>query len=168
MKKNPFELAYKKYHRELYFYALSLCRHEELAKDLVSETFYKAFLTLETPDNNIKFWLFRVLKNLFIDYQRTSKYHFSLEDYEIILDNQNQDSPLKKIIKNERDHEIYKKILSLTPNNYREIIILYYYGGLSIKEIAVTLNSNPSTIKTTLHRARKKLKRLMKEDIYEF
>ncbi|WP_353892438.1 sigma factor-like helix-turn-helix DNA-binding protein [Proteinivorax hydrogeniformans] len=58
--------------------------------------------------------------------------------------------------------------VTLTPKTYKEVIILYYYGGLSIKEIAKTLDSNPSLIKTTLYRARKKLQRILKEDSYEF
>ncbi|MDZ7834401.1 MAG: RNA polymerase sigma factor [Alkalibacterium sp.] len=70
MKSDAMDRAYRKYHKELYLYALSLCRDDELAKDLVSETFYKAFIGSNVPEGSFKYWLFRVLKNHFIDLKR--------------------------------------------------------------------------------------------------
>ena len=62
MRSGRIDEIYEKYYKELYLYALSLCREEELAKDLVSETFFRALLASNHPsinDESFKFWLFR-------------------------------------------------------------------------------------------------------------
>ena len=44
------------------------------------------------------------------------------------------------------------------PIKYREVVILYYYKELSIKEICAILNEKESTLQSRLLRSRKKLK----------
>ncbi|WP_353892437.1 sigma-70 family RNA polymerase sigma factor [Proteinivorax hydrogeniformans] len=108
MEKDALEKVYKKYYKELYFYVLSLCNDHDLANDLVSDTFYKAFLTLDKPDDSLKFWLFRVAKNLFIDLKRKKEeQNSSIDDYAPFIVGDN--SPLKTILANERDLRLYEK-----------------------------------------------------------
>ena len=52
------------------------------------------------------------------------------------------------------------------PYKYRIVIHLFYYDELSIEEIAKILRSKPSTVRTQLTRARKKLETMIKEDNY--
>ena len=67
------EKLYVKYYKELYIYAFSLCKDYHMAQDLASATFYKAILSFENNESYIKFWLFRVCKNLFLYYIRKDK-----------------------------------------------------------------------------------------------
>ncbi len=53
------EKLYIKYYRDVYLYALSLCKDHHLAQDLTAEAFYRAYLSVEETDY-IKYWLFRV------------------------------------------------------------------------------------------------------------
>ena len=67
MKNETLENIYLTYYHEVYLYTLSLCGNVHMAEDLTSETFYKALLSLEGQRQNVKFWLFKVSRNLFYD-----------------------------------------------------------------------------------------------------
>lgn len=149
------EQLYLKYYKELYLYAFSLCKDYHMAQDLASDTFYKAILSFDNKESYIKFWLFRVCKNLFLDYIRKDKelnYTDRLEEI-IIL----EETPLDKLIDSEEKMRLYQLVMGLPPS-YREIIILYYYCDFSLKEITRATGLTDSNAKVLLYRARKKLK----------
>lgn len=162
MNNDNFEILYKKYNRELYIYALSLCKDYHLSQDLVSETFFKALLSLDIGEGYIKYWLFRVCKNLYLDYLKKNS---RLEDMEVSANKLSiEDDTLDKIILNEDRRRIYYKVLSLQLS-YKEIIILYYYCNLSLKEISSITGISQGAARTLLFRARKKLKEFLEEEI---
>jgi RNA polymerase sigma factor (sigma-70 family) len=157
-----FEILYKKYNRELYIYALSLCKDYHLSQDLVSETFFKALLSLDIGEGYIKYWLFRVCKNLYLDYIKKNS---RLEDIELNANKLSvEDDTLDKIILNEERRRIYYEVLSLQPS-YKEIVILFYYCNLSLKEISEVAGISQGAARTLLFRARKKLKEFLEEEI---
>jgi len=156
MVNNQLEKLYIKYHRELYLYAFSLCRDHHLAQDLTSETFFKAMLSIK--DNNlqyIKYWLFRVCKNLFLDHTRKDKEFSNTEGLENMF--KIEDTPLDKLIDNEEKKHLYNLVVNLR-TSYKEILILYYYCDFTIKEISETIGLTEGAAKTLLFRARKKLR----------
>jgi len=156
------EFLYNKYNRDLYIYALSLCKDHHLSQDLVSETFFKALLSLDIGEGYIKYWLFRVCKNLYLDYLKKNS---RLEDMESSVNKLAiEDSTLDKIILNEDRRRIYFEVLSLQPS-YKEIVILFYYCNLSLKEISSITGISQGAARTLLFRARKKLKEFLEEDI---
>ena len=120
MLKDRLEALYIKYHRELYLYAFSLCKEHYLAQDLTSETFFKAILSLDDDVSYIKYWLFRVCKNLFIDHMRKDKGLINTEGLENILTTGT--TPLDNLIESEGKKYLYSEIIEL-PYSYREIII---------------------------------------------
>ncbi|NBG88848.1 RNA polymerase sigma factor [Isachenkonia alkalipeptolytica] len=159
---------YQEHHNELYLYALSLCQREDMAKDLVNESFYKAFITSNLPTGTFKYWLFRVLKNLFLDAKRKNREVFK-EDMDLKPVTVNEGgSPPGSLFLKERNRRLYEHLLRLEPERYREILYLYYYGELSVKEISKTIQESETHTKTLLYRARKKLGKNLKEDPYEF
>lgn len=160
LKKDWMEEIYIKYHKELYLYAFSLCKNHHLAQDLTSDTFFKAYLSLE-DSCPVKYWLFRVCRNLYFDFLRQNK-EYSAED---VLERTlfSTETPLDKLIKSEEKRNLYNLILSLN-ESYKEILILYYFCGFSIKEISQMKNITESAIKTKLFRARMKLKKEMEEE----
>lgn len=149
------EEIYIKYHRELYLYALSLCKNYHLAQDLTSEAFFKAYLSLDDV-TYIKYWLFRVCKNLYFDYLKKNREI----SHDNILENtlSNNETPLDKIIDSEESKYLYNKIINLN-ESYKEVLILYYFCGFSLKEISQARNTTEGAAKTMLFRARKRLKK---------
>lgn len=168
MKPDAIDKAYKNYHKELHLYTLSLCRDEVMAKDLVSETFYKALITSNKPDGPFKFWLFRVLKNHYIDVKRKEGRSSPVDYHDETLKETPDKEPASRYLKQDRDKRLYRHLMTLEPEIYREVLHLFYYGELSIKNIAQTLGVSEMNAKTLLYRARKKLGRRLKEDTYEF
>ena len=161
MKNIQLEEAYTRYHIELYLYALSLCQNHHQAQDLVSETFYKALLSLDENKTYIKFWLFRVCKNLFLDGTRKEKGYSQIESLQEILSN--GETPLDQVINNEERMRVYYQVLKLPPAS-KEAVILYYYCGFSIKEISTALGTSEGAAKALLFRARKTLNAALKEE----
>ena len=155
MLNDQLETLYIKYHRELYLYAFSMCKDHHLAQDLTSETFYKAILSLDDNVSYIKYWLFRVCKNLFIDHERKDKEYSNTEGLEHILTS--DITPLDSLLESEDKKHLYNQVLNLH-NSYREILILYYYCDFTLNEICKTTGMTASSAKTLLFRARKKLK----------
>lgn len=155
MEQDQLENLYIEYYRELYLYAFSLCKDYYLAQDLASDTFYKAILSLDDNVSYIKYWLFRVCKNLFIDYKRKDK---EFNDTDRLNDIPSlEDNPLDKLIGSEENKEIYQLVMGLQ-TSFREVIILYYYCGFSISEISKTTGFTESNTKVLLFRARKRLR----------
>ena len=61
------------------------------------------------------------------------------------------------------DHAVYDAVMEL-PEKYRTAVHLFYYEGYSVEEIGRMTDTNPSTVKSHLHRAREALRRALKED----
>jgi RNA polymerase sigma factor (sigma-70 family) len=162
VKNDDFEHLYKKYNRELYIYALSLCKDHHLSQDLVSETFFKALLSLDIGEGYIKYWLFKVCKNLYLDYLKKNGRLEDIESHSKKLSI--EDNTLDKIILNEDRRRIYFEVLSLQ-TSYKEIVILYYYCNFSLKEISEVAGISQGAARTLLFRARKKLKEFLEEEI---
>lgn len=161
MTNKKLEKLYVLYHRELYLYAYSLCGDHHQAQDLASETFFKALLSLDEDKPYIKYWLFRICKNLCIDNVRKDKEESTMDKFENLLIT--NDTPLDKVIDNEERKGIYRSVMKLN-SSYREIIVLYYYCDFSLKEISQTTGLSYGAAKTLLFRARKKLKTRLEED----
>lgn len=132
-----------------------------VAQDLTSETFFKALLSLDDNVPYIKYWLLRVCKNLYFDYVRKDKEYSNTKGLEDILSI--QDTTLDKIINSAEKKKLYNLVINLRPS-YREILILYYYCDLTLKEISETTDLTEGAAKTMLFRARKKLKIKLEEN----
>ncbi len=68
----------------------------------------------------------------------------------------------------QKEHQDLYRELQRLPVKYRSVIHLFYYEELSIEEIGRILNAKPSTVRTRLTRAREMLRRMLKEEYYDF
>ena len=64
------------------------------------------------------------------------------------------------------DTSVFQAVMALG-EKYRVVVYMYYYEGYSTPEIADVIGKNETTIRSLLHRARNKLKDMLKED-YDF
>ena len=158
MKKDIIDRVYKKYYRDVYLYIYSLCKNHHEAEILVSDTFFKAILSLDGREVHLKYWLLRVGKNLWLDSLK-KKPQLSIEDNHI----DQSKGPLDQLILNEAQRTVYEAIVGLS-SQYKEILIYYYFNGFSLKEIAEMKKISPGAARTLLYRARIKLKAELKEE----
>jgi len=135
-----------------------LCQNHAVAEDIVSEAFVKVILSIECADRNIKLWMFRVCKNLWVDYHRKNKRlsGVKIED----LDITDKNDFIEGIIRDGRAKAVYKAVLSLA-EPYKESIILFYYLDMKQNEIAKILGISDGAARTIIYRARKMLKELL-------
>jgi RNA polymerase sigma-70 factor (ECF subfamily) len=156
----------------MYNFAYKLTLDEEDAKDLVQDTFLKAFRFMGSFERgtNAKAWLFRILKNSFInefrrqsklpkkvDYQEVEAYYNSDDaDYESTIDLRTE------AVKNLIGDEVTTAINNL-PVEFRTVIILADLENFSYEEMATILDIPVGTVRSRLHRARTILKQKLEQ-----
>ncbi|SDI44595.1 RNA polymerase sigma-70 factor, ECF subfamily [Alteribacillus persepolensis] len=145
--------------------AFSYVKDKETAKDMVQNTFIKCYENLDNFrfESSIKTWLYRITINQCKDYLRS--WHFRRVQARSFLESAIGTflpSAEDNLIKNTEAKEMKRLIFSLS-KNHREVIFLYYYESLSIKEIAEVAELNVNTVKTRLSRAKQRLKILIEE-----
>ncbi|QGQ96464.1 sigma-70 family RNA polymerase sigma factor [Paenibacillus psychroresistens] len=141
-------------------YAFSLTRKREQADDITQEVFIKVYRNLFTFRNeaSIKTWLFTITRNTAYSYRRTAFFRkVSLVSHAETL--QTQRSAENEVMEKIGVSDIWEKVMQL-PLKYREVIILFGYDQLSMKEIAEVLDINEGTVKSRLHNARLRLLKL--------
>ena len=156
MKSEMLEALFAEHYNSALFYALSLTKDKALAEDLVSTAFFKALQKYDDDAVSFKSWLLTVVRHGYVShlrrYKRQAELSESLHDESEAL--------LETIIKDEEYRALYHAI-SLLPEQYSEAITLFYFEDLSVKEIARVMKKSEMVVKTTLCRARIKLKELL-------
>jgi RNA polymerase sigma-70 factor (ECF subfamily) len=155
----------------LFGFAYSLCLNDAIAKDLVQDTFYKAITNISKYKKNTKAkaWLFNILKNTFINQYRKQKKRPKQVDYEEFMVYQNQNTLFNdtsftdlrvRLIQNTVGDEILNALNELNIK-HRTILLLSDLEEFSYEEISKILNIPIGTVRSRLHRARNKMKRLL-------
>jgi RNA polymerase sigma-70 factor, ECF subfamily len=130
------------------------------AEDAAQETFLRAYTRLDSYDPTRKFssWLLAIAAHYCIDRLRRRRFNpASWEDLDCAnWLSSSQPGPEATLITREAHHRV-QKLLDLLPPHYRATIILHYWHDLSYIEIAETLHSTVSAIKSQLFRARQKM-----------
>lgn len=151
----------------LYNFGHRLTYNEDDAKDLVQDTFMKSYRFINSFQigTNSKAWLFRILKNSFInDYRKKSKQPAKV-DYGEVEGYYNSEGTQKAIttdlrvdtVKNMIGDEITNALNSLDVD-FRTVIILCDIEGFTYEEMAKILDIPIGTVRSRLHRARNLLK----------
>lgn len=78
-----------------------------------------------------------------------------------------QELPEDLPFRHQEDYQLYGYLQQLSAK-YRSVIHLFYYEEMSVEEIGRLLHLKPSTVRTRLTRAREKLRRILKEEDYDF
>lgn len=161
MKNEVLEELFKKYYNEAKLYVASLCRDSALADEIVSSSFYKAFTKLDEAGNNFKFWLFKVCRNTYFDMLRRRGRLTALSES---MASEEEGDLADRLIKQEEYAALYRAI-SLLKENLREVIELYYFGEMSVAEIAGITEESTANVKVMLYRGRMKLKQILEGQI---
>lgn len=151
-----------KYTEKIYGYAIKRTRNRYEAEELSQQIMLEALSSLEKLRDEKAFhgWLWSLANNTYKRWlyteHRFNYYNISITETTILSD-ETLDSTL---IHKEDEVEIKKEISKLS-STWREIIILHYFEGKSIAEIAQQTSLSEGTIKWRLHEAREKIKKEM-------
>jgi len=132
----------------MYRLAFSILRNEADAEDAVSETVLKAYEKLDKLRNTNKFkpWIMKILVNqakTMLRGKNRIDLMADMEQLEMSFDNQTG--------------ELWS-VVSELEEEFRNVVILFYYEDMTTREIAKTLQIAEGTVKSRLSRAREKLK----------
>lgn len=155
-----FEALAKEYGTDLYRYGLWLCGNDALAKDLVQETFLRAWKALHNLKEQaaVKGWLITILRREFARTFERKVPKFTDLDSVVIEETKNL-SPEDQL-----ERKLLREGILRLPVRYREPLLLQVVMGYSCKEIATQLGLSKSAVMTQLFRAREKLKTMLQKD----
>lgn len=132
------------------------------AEDATQEAFLRAYLNINRYDvkRSFKTWVMSIASNHCIDRLRKRRMHYvSLDDEPTaaaLALSSSDPLPEHATLQNERSERIQDLLLELDPD-YRVAVILRYWYDYSYAEIAQTMSTTESAIKSRLFRARKSL-----------
>ncbi len=147
-------------------FAYHLCYNENDADDLVQETYLKAhrFLDKYVEGTNAKAWLFKILKNAYInEYRKKSKRPTKVDFEDVVNFHDSEDSHRgffdlrEELFQNMMGDEVTIAINSL-PIDFRTVILLCDVEGFTYEEIAKIIDVPIGTVRSRLFRARNMLK----------
>lgn len=148
--------AMARHGRAVYALAYARTRSAFDAEDIYQEAFLR-LLTCDTPfqsDEHLKAWLIRVTHNLSCNLARSAWRRLTVGG-QALVDAAAPPPPQESLV--------LQAALDRLPKRCREIIHLFYYEDMSVNEIAQALGMQPSTVRTQLTRARKKLRTDLEE-----
>ena len=169
-----FEAAAMPFVDALYNTAYRMTRNPEDAEDLVQETYLKAYRYYDKFEEgtNFKAWLFKIMKNTFINNYRKRQQSPAFSDFADIEESfesqVNEDSvrqiknPEEELLENVLDQDV-QLALDRLPPDYRMVVILADLEGFSYKEIADILEVPVGTVMSRLYRGRRLLEAAMLE-----
>ncbi|MDQ5901670.1 MAG: hypothetical protein QG580_385 [Patescibacteria group bacterium] len=156
--------SYEEFSDAIFRYAFFQTSNREVALDIAQDTFIKTWQYLQKGEEieNIKAFLYRVAKNLIIDYRRKKKSSSLDEIMETGLDFKTDED-----IEEEKQKEFEKqkviKTIDQIDEKYKEIVLMRYVEEMSIKEIGETLGLSDNHVSVMIHRGVDKLKKLLKD-----
>ena len=150
------EQAFDDYHKAVYRFVYRLAGRADLAEDITQDCFLALLRKPQSWDPNrgdMKTYLFSIARNLAFKHYRDdhAKGHVDEGRVALIVDDR-ADQELSAVV---------AQMLSQLPDLQREALILFEYEGFQLAEIARIVNADAGVVKSRLHRARERLKRML-------
>lgn len=135
-------------------FAISLCRSRDIADELVQITAEKAFAARDRfdPATRLDAWLFRIMRNSWIDMARRRKTQGTQINIDDAPDAATVDG--RHVVETSIMLKSARKAMDELPENQREVMLLICVEELSYKEAAAILDTPIGTIMSRLARAR--------------
>jgi RNA polymerase sigma-70 factor, ECF subfamily len=166
IQKEEFEREAMPHMSLLHNYAYKMTGNELDADDLVQDTYLRAYRFFHKFEKgtNCKAWLFRIMKNLFINNYRKNQKQPNKVDYDEIenffetikSDKLDSNDLQEKVFANLLDDELTRALNSMQ-DDFKTVVILCDIEGLSYEEIADFVQCPIGTVRSRLHRGRKML-----------
>lgn len=152
----------------LYTFAYHLTYNEDDANDLVQDTYLKAYRFIDNylEGTNAKAWLFKILKNAFINQYRKRTKQPTRVDYEEVINFHEEEEDTNYSSYMDLREEMFQTMMgdevtnaiNALPVDFRVVILLCDIEGFTYEEIAKIVDIPIGTVRSRLHRSRNMLK----------
>lgn len=168
-----FEKIYRHFFSKIYRYISLRILNKDIAEDLTSEVFIRVYRNLNKVNLNaitIKVWIYKIARNLIIDYFRSSQNRINMKSFDEYLEKDKEieslDSALVDQGENFLNGMLFKNeklinALNSLPEMQREIIFLRYAEEMDFKSISLILNKREIALRALKFRALENLKSKM-------
>lgn len=158
-----FMLLVERYRDRVFRLAVSILGpgRESEAEDVAQEVFVQVFRKIQTfrHDSQFSTWVFRMTRNRTIDHLRAARMrhrHVGDEILETMPTVDGAEHPQRALEADQRRRSVLEHVHRL-PEMQRTVIYLYYWTGTGVAQIAELLDMNVQTVKSHLHRGRRRL-----------
>lgn len=159
-------MIFMEYSNLVYRFALFLTKSKMLADDITQETFIQVFRKYCTFDSTkpIKPWIYKIALNVTRNMLRKQKW---LQFFDEIPESDCVDLVEDTVLKNEEEKRLWTVINNLDSKG-REVLVLHFYMGMKLSEVANFLNIPLGTCKSRLNTALNMLRRQFPENEFMY
>ena len=152
-------ILFERHQVRLYNFFLRLTGNRAASEDLVQEVFIRILKYREGYQSEGRFtiWLFQIARNAHIDYLRKHKSTLPLD--ELVVKTLGSESRPEERFEADEEAALVRQALDRLSPKKKEILVLFRYQGLKLREIADLLGCQVGTVKAQVHRALKDLGR---------
>jgi len=150
--------AFDQHHQAVYSFAYRLTRREDIAEDIAQECFLalvRAPQRFDPARGSIKVYLFSIARNLALKQYRDDHGEEPLDGSEELAGMDPRESM-------DVSSAVAAAVTGL-PQLQQEALVLFEYEGVTLEEIAQIVGADTGTVKSRLHRARARLRRVLAE-----
>ncbi len=153
-----------KYRKQLVLFIMKYVRSLEVAEDIAQDSFL--YMIVNKVDYDFKYsfktYIYTIAKSRTMNYLKNNSKVIFMSDTP--QDNYNKSVDIEEeYIRKEKNENLQKAIRKLQ-KEYQVVIYLYDFQGFKYKEISEILNQSMSKTKMMIHRAKKKLEKILKEE----
>ena len=147
-----FAEVYQEFSEGVFAYCLKILADRQVAQDVVQETFLKVQQHAHTIEKSQSFrsWIFRIARNEALMQLRKKRANGSVENGSVW----DEETPYQQAVATERAEAVNRTLDSLK-REYREVLVLSVYEGMSYAEIANVTGATESSVKSRIFKARK-------------
>jgi RNA polymerase sigma-70 factor, ECF subfamily len=161
------ETLIRSHQEALYAFMLRMSGRPDVAEDIVQEAFVRVLKNLDRFDTNFRFstWLFTIAKRLYVNHLQKQRPVYDSETVGSQVGRGHTPGALSADAETQRNlRDVLDAALAGLGSQQREIILLFHQHNWPITEIALHLDMPEGTVKSHLHRARKRMKRFIESN----
>lgn len=158
-----YQELYETHYKGLFKYLLYLTGDYSLAEELLQETFFQAFTSLDSfkGESTVKTWLYQIAKYVFYkEMKKRRLYKLPIDEFNDILPD--YITPDKELEKKENNELLLASLQELS-EPYKQVIILRIFSELTFREIGKVHLKTENWARVTFHRGKTQLFKIMKK-----
>ena len=147
---------------KIYSVCMNMLKNVHDAQDAAQETFIKAYKAIRSfkGESSLDTWLTKIAVNTCLDAIRGRRDTVDIDEAYDVADPNTPEGEYEADVR----RRVVRQSLARLPSELRDVIVLKDIEGCSYEEISEILNLNLGTVRSRLHRAREKIKKIFLEN----